>query len=410
MNVKKNYVLVSSNQPCQDWLNEVCADTANIIQVDTNDIERITQLVDAASAHAVLIHLQSQDTRTGSTVTDLSPKDLRVELSLIESLVANRPSLPVLAIAKAADENLLLAIMRAGVRDFIKMGMRSSELLAVLGRQFNRDGVSASPKDEVAGKITAIISARPNNDAPFLAAHLAIAMQQQEPTLLIDLGIPHSECTLYMGLSTKYSFLDALRNLRRLDATLIQTGFSKHKSGLAVLAMPEEGGQDVQFTSADIYMMLRTMRRYFSQIVINVGAVTRLDFLSVVLANVDNTIMLAEQSLPSCKKNFELLKQLRENKVQLQNAGLVVDRYLPSLLPDCDSISQSFDLPLLATMPPSGMARLTATNSGESMFVTAPNDPYLTSLRELTAVLSGRQPARKSSGLERLTQMIARYR
>src|SRR5690606_9524980 len=183
---------------------------------------------------AILVHLQSQDARQRASAGDNGTKGLRQELSLIEGLVSSNPGMPVLALSERADEDLLLAVMRAGARDFIKVGTRGSEVTANLKRHTVRGwGISAA-KEEAAGKITAIISARPGTDAPILASHLAIAMQRQVPTLLLDLGIPHADTMMIMGLSAKYTFIDTIRNLRRLDETLIQTGFGRHKSGLMV--------------------------------------------------------------------------------------------------------------------------------------------------------------------------------
>lgn len=216
-----------------------------------------------------------------------------------------------------------------------------------------------------------------------LALHLALAVQETEPTLLLDLGVPHGDAMLYLGLTASYSFIDAVRSLRRIDSTLIQTGFGKHKSGLTVLSMPEEPWTGAQFTSADVYVLLRTLKRHFSHIVVNLGGMARSEFLMLILGNVDQTIILLEQSVPSCRQNMQLIRHLREEKVSLDKAGVVVDRYLPKMPPDAESIAQSFGLPLMGTLASSGMARLATMNSGESMFELSPNDSYTQSVRQL---------------------------
>jgi pilus assembly protein CpaE len=180
-----------------------------------------------------------------------------------------------------------------------------------------------------------------------------------------------------------------VRSLRRIDSTLIQTGFGTHKSGLSILSMPDEPWSSGQFTSADVYVLLRTLRQHFSHIVINMGGMARTEFLMLLLNNVDQLIMLLEQSVPSCRQNLQLLKHLRDEKIDLKEAGLVVDRYLPQMPPDAESIAQSFGLPLMGTLPPSGMARLATMNSGESMFELSPNDAYAVGVRQLARNLTG---------------------
>ena len=406
----RNYIVVTSSENCVRWLNEFGDDLGNLMYIDTLDIERIAQLADASDISAILVHLQSQDTRSRAPANESSTKGLRQELSLIEGLVASSPGMPVLALAERADEDLLLAVMRAGARDFIKIGTRGSEVTANIKRHTLRGMSVSMAKEEAAGKITAIISARPGTDAPILASHLAIAMQRQVPTLLLDLGIPHADTMMIMGLSAKYTCIDTIRNLRRLDETLIETGFGKHKSGLTVLSMPEEPTMDAQFTSADIYMMLRTMRRFFPQIIINLGGVPRIDFLMLLLSGADNTVILAEQSVPSCKKNFELIQALRESKLKMQNVGLVVDRYLPSLLPDAESIAQSFGVQLFGVLPPSGMARLATMNSGISMFEQSPKDPYLQNVIKLSNDLIDGQSGNSATPPGLLSRFMSKLR
>lgn len=378
MSERNSYIALTQTPDCLQWLTHALADAGELIPADTPSIERILQLSDAIGAAAIFVQLTAGN--------------YRQETLLIEGLLAAKPFLPVLVVSDTLEQDLLLAAMRVGARDFIKIGTRPNEVAATVKRLAPKDASIMTPQSESGGRITTVISARPGSDAPMFALHLALAIQESEPTLLLDLGAPHGDAMLYLGLTASYSFIDAVRSLRRIDATLIQTGFGRHKSGLTVLSMPEEPWTGTQFTSADVYVLLRTLRRYFSHIVINLGGMARSDFLMLLLTNADRQVMLIEQSVPSCRQNLQLLKHMREEKVNLENTGLVVDRYLSRMPPDAESIAQSFGLPLLGTLAPSGMARLATMNSGESMFTLSPNDPYVSSVRKLAQQIMGAQP------------------
>lgn len=378
MSERNSYIALTQTPECQQWLTHALAEAGELIPADNPSIERILQLSDAIGASAIFVQL--------------TPGNFRQETLLIEGLVAAKPFLPVLVVSDSVDQELLLASMRVGARDFIKLGTRATEVVATVKRLAPKDASAyAATQAESGGRITTVISARPGSDAPMFALHLALAIQETEPTLLLDLGAPHGDAMLYLGLTASYSFIDAVRSLRRIDATLIQTGFGRHKDGLTVLSMPEEPWTGTQFTSADVYVLLRTLRRYFSHIVINLGGMARSDFLMLLLTNSDRQIMLIEQSVPSCRQNLQLLKHMREEKMNLENTGLVLDRYLSRMPPDAESIAQSFGLPLLGTLSPSGMARLATMNSGESMFTLSPNDPYVGSVRKLAQQVMGGQ-------------------
>lgn len=390
MSERSSYIAVTQTQECRSWLTQALAEAGEIIPADSPSIERVVQLSDAVGASAIFVQL--------------SAPDYRREILMIEGLVAAKPFLPVLVVADNVDQDLLLACMRVGVRDYIRIGTRPSEVISVVKRLAPKDASIFSSQADSGGRITAIVSARPGGDAPMLALHLALAIQETEPTLLLDLGVPHGDAMLYLGLTASYSFIDAVRSLHRIDATLIQTGFGKHKSGLAVLSMPEDAGAGGQVTSADVYILLRTLRRHFSHIVVNVGGVARSEFLMLLLSNADRLVMLIEQSVPSCRQNLQLLKALRDEKIDLDQAGLVVDRYLPRMPPDADSIAQSFGLPLMGTLASSGMARLATMNSGESMFELSPGDAYAQSVRHLAQQIVGeaaKVPETGSHGLLR---------
>lgn len=393
---RNTYIAITKTPECQRWLGLALSDVGEVVPADSPSIERVLQLSDVVGASGVFVQM--------------SLPDFRQEISLIEGLLAAKPFLPVLVVADAPDQNLLLAAMRVGARDFIGIGTRASEVVALVKRIVPKDASMLASAADSGGRITAVITARPGSDAPMLALHLALAMQESEPTLLLDLGVPHGDAMLYLGLTASYSFIDAVRSLRRIDSTLIQTGFGRHKSGLSVLSMPEEPWSGAQFTSADVYVLLRTLRRHFSQIVINLGGVARSDFLTLLLANVDRIVMMLEQSVPSCRQNLQLLKYLNEEKISMEHAGLVVDRYLQCMPPDAQSIAQSFGIPLLATLAPSGMARLATMNSGESMFELSPGDPYTLSVRKLAQQLSGVANSgngRQAGLLQRLKAAIA---
>ncbi|EUJ09734.1 Flp pilus assembly protein, ATPase CpaE [Methylophilaceae bacterium 11] len=367
------FIAITSTQECMQWLSQSLKDEGEVIPADAPSIERVVQLSDAIGASTIFVQL--------------NPLDYRQETLLIEGIIAAKPFLPVIIVADSFDQNLLLTVMRLGARDFIKIGTRVSEVSAVVKRLIPRDAALHATQADQGGKITAVISARPGSDSPMLALHLALAVQETEPTLLLDLGIPHGDAMLYLGLTASYSFIDAIRSLRRIDSTLIQNGFGKHKSGLTVLSMPEDPWTGAQFTAADVYVLLRSLRRHFSRIIVNLGGMAGSDFLLLLLGNVDQVILLVEQSVPSCRQNMHLIKHLREEKVLLNNAGVVVDHYLSKMPPDAESIAQSFGLPLLTTLSSSGMARLATMNSGESMFDLSPNDPYSLSVRKLAEKL-----------------------
>ncbi|WP_430009466.1 hypothetical protein [Methylophaga lonarensis] len=383
MNMKKQqknaFVIVPEGETQARWLQDVLEQEGEVVKADANSIDRVRQLLDLTGSQVVFVGLSSQN--------------LRQNIAFIEDLVTFKTMLLVIAVADHADNELLLGAMRAGAREFITSDTKSSEVLRLLHRLQLRAPVASHTTDK-RGRITSLVSARPGADSPMLALHLALAAQAQsanEKTLLLDLGTPAADTLTYLGINAPYDFTDAVRSLRRLDEVLIDTAFAKHESGLKLLALPENHNGIGEVTSADVYVLLNVLQRYFSNIVINLGGVPYSDFLNLIVNNSDTTLVVLEQSVPSCKQNMQLIRKLTQGSTDTSSIKLVVDHYLPSLPPDADNLARGLNLELLMTLPSSGMARLKMMNSGESLFKCAPRDPYTLAVRKMAKRLYSKQ-------------------
>lgn len=377
MDARHHFLLISDSKEVVQWLQTTMHDEGEVIVSDSSSLERVIQLIDAIGARVVFC--------------ELSAANASRDAAFMEGLTAAKPVLPVIAMAETADRQTVLTALRAGARDFVSPDMRPSEVLSLIRRAVSREAGDQRAGMIAEGSMTAVVSARPGADAPMFALHLALALQEFSPNedvLLLDLGVPAADSLHYLGIEPTYTFVDAIRSLRRLDDTLINSAFAKHASGLRILAMPEETQDGGSFTTADLYVLISALRRHFNHIIINLGGVPASEFLFVLVGRSNRTLMLVEQSVPSCKQNRTLLQKMRDNKLSVGNLSMVVDRYLPSVPPNADTIAKGFGAPLLSTLPSSGMARLTMMNSGESLFESAPRDPYTTTVRKLAANLN----------------------
>lgn len=369
---ERSFVVVTDQPALQSWLTRALRDLGTVMLGDPASLESVLQLVDVTGTRVVLI--------------SLSRKGLREETNMLAGLLSAKPFLPIIAVGDSMEQSLLLAALRAGARDFLTPDQSAEEVAGAVRYVIEHSTVAKSDAPD-SSWLLSVLSARPSGDAAMLSLHIALAIQQQSPdhkVLMLDLGVPAADTQLFLGVQSSYTFVDALRSLRRLDETLIETAFGRHASGLRMLAMPEDpnlAGQEI--TSADVYVLLGTLRRFFSHVVINLGGMPNTEFLALVVGRSDKAVFLVEQSLPSCKQNLALLQKLRDHKVGLDSAGVIVDCYLPKMPPDDESIATGLDLPLLATLPSSGLARLAVMNTGRSMFEAAPKDAYTSAVRHL---------------------------
>lgn len=377
---RTHYVAVTTREHQLRWLRDVLAEIGEVVVADTETPERVLQLTDAVSASAVLL--------------EISAETLSRQLALLKKIHQSKPLLPVIAISDNITQDLLLSAMRGGAADFLCVGAPAAETVEVVNRVSRQAASNAGGQEK--GRLYALISARQSEQTPFLALHLAIAMQAQEgrsDTLLLDLGMPAADCLLFVGQSPTYTFLDALRSLRRFDETLIETAFVKHPSGLRILSMPEDLPSVQDITAADIFVLLGILRTYFRNIVINLGGLPQSDFLQILLRDADEIVARVEQTIPSLKHNKTLLDMLAKKHKRPNSIGLVVDRYSNQFPPSADEISEGLGLRLLCTLPSCGLDRIHAISAAKSLFELRPKSPLLTSIRKLAATLSSAESA-----------------
>lgn len=371
MTAQCSFVVMADRDDSVRWLQRALADEGELLVAESGAVNRALQIIDVSGATVVFV--------------EIMPDQMDRQATVIEGLLTAKPRLSVVALGRDMDAALMRAAMRAGARDFLVPGGNPGEVVALVRRLLDRAPRVAETANQP-GRIIALANARPDTNSIMLGLHMALEFQSRSPqerVLLLDLGVPCGDALLYLGLSSAYSFIDAVRSLRRLDETLIESAFAQHSSGMRILSMPENAMGLADITPTDIYVLLGTLRTYFPTIVMNLGGIPESDFLYVLMSNADNIALVVEQSVPSCQQNMALLKRMVARKIKMERVGLIVDRYYAKLPPDAEAVSRGFSVPLITTLPPSGLARLSVMNSGHSIFEIAPRDEYCVRVRRL---------------------------
>ncbi len=336
--MNQNFVALTQHPGELDWLQNSLASAGQVVPAGSASLEELLALLDVTAAGVLFI--------------SLGKSNLVSQGALVEGLVSARPMLSVVAIGDGLDNQLVLAAMRAGARDFITYGARASELTGLIRRLGGRlPSVPVSAARQ--GELLTLVSARPDADGAFVALHLAKALQEQTPNqvLLLDVGQPTGEALAILGLDSAFTFSDALRNLRRLDQTLIDSAFTRLDSGLRILSLTDEPGVLERVTTAELYLLLGNLRGAFSHVVVNLTGLPEGELSNQLLVQANRVLWMVDQSVPSCKKGLERLRRLRERNLPLPSIELLIERYLPNVAPDQQALSRMFDLDLFGVLP-----------------------------------------------------------
>lgn len=386
--VETTFLLCTREEPELDWLQGSLGSLGQVLRV-SDSLEELTRLVDVMHVSVVFVgvdrHQQVQ------------------QCALIESLLGARPMVAVMAIGDGYDSDLVIAAMRAGARDFITIGLRNSEVLGLVRRQLTR--LPQLPQQPSQATLTVLCGAQADADAALVATHLALELAEEgSTTLLVDLGQPVGESKAILGLECSFHFEDAMRNLRRLDASVIDSAFSPHASGLRLLPLADEPYPLVRANSSELFLLLSSLKQHFSQIVINLCGQPDSPLVRALVGTANQLFLHADQSVPCSRRSLLLLQQWRNDGVKLDQAELVVDRYLPKLVPNAATLAKTFDMPLAASFPLSAPLRLESRNQGAPMYELASNDVLTKALAKL-ALRIGRGTGRPRGLWQRIREL-----
>jgi pilus assembly protein CpaE len=228
-------------------------------------------------------------------------------LELVEAICA-RSQKTVMVYSGKSDPELLVRCMRAGVREFLSPPFAHAAVAEAMVRAAARRPTNR-PQKQANGRLLVFLGSKGGCGVTTLASNFAVAlaMNSDESTILIDLDLPLGDVALNLGIVTEFSTVNALEEAARLDANFLGKLLVKHSSGLTVLAAP---GRFPQYhaTNEAIDKLLMVARQEFNNVVVDVGS--RLDLTGTSLFKDAFTVYLVTQaSIPDLRNSNRLISQ-----------------------------------------------------------------------------------------------------
>ncbi|MGQ0618636.1 MAG: AAA family ATPase [Panacagrimonas sp.] len=321
---------------------------------------------------------------------EFSVESAATHAAMIEHLIERIPDMAVAGLGQEGDSDLMLAAMRAGARDFFVLRRDEANVAALLSRLLRR-AVSVQNAGRKQGRIFGVMAALPADSIAFLAEHLALACAEKlgkgERVLLVDVAIPGGAANIFLNLNQTYGVLDAINDGGRCDATLVDTAFGRHASGLYVLSLPEDIIGRPHIDAEELVKLLGVLRGLFGCIVVAFDGHLPMDVLRGLIGLGDRTLLVTDQSILKSRHSKYLLRALRLDGYPLDRLGLVVDNYRARVGLEPRNLAELLELGVVATLSTLPANRIQAMNQGESMFACAPKDEYCAGVRQLAGAL-----------------------
>jgi pilus assembly protein CpaE len=166
-----------------------------------------------------------------------------------------------------SESAIIIDLLRAQVRDFLRRPLSTTELRQVLDRLFSKPSATAARK----GRLVSFVGNKGGVGKSTLSVNVATVLAARHPgqVLLVDTSLQLGVCALMLDLEPTTTIVDAIRERERLDETLLRRLTLAHSSGLRLLAAPADALEAAEIGDEAIARVLNLARRAFDYVIVD---------------------------------------------------------------------------------------------------------------------------------------------
>jgi pilus assembly protein CpaE len=307
-----------------------------IVAADSSQRSMLQMLVDGTSvARAVFtsatypvagtdaIVRRIQSASPDVVLVDIPADNPSIAIHAIELLQQEVPGAAGFAVGSLTQPQTIVHAMRAGAREFIERPTTTTSLLEAFVR-LTTSQRKVQQKEEVRGKVFTVVNAKGGSGATTVAVNLALALQEAHSSVaLVDIA-PLGHTALHMNLKPLFSVADAVRNLHRMDNSLLESYMTRHNDGLQVLAGPSVPAV-AEPTNAELARLFDMLVGHFRYVVVD--ASTRVDAITRLVSNLSATVLLVAHTDVASLWSAARIQQYLAEAGSRDKVKLVLNRF-----------------------------------------------------------------------------------
>jgi Flp pilus assembly CpaE family ATPase len=257
------------------------------------------------------------------------------------------PGLQVVAFGRHCDANVLMAVMRTGIREFLGAPFEQSTVRACLDR------VSSNVRGRpLTGGITdavfSFLPSKPGSGTSTLAVNIASAMASTgTPTLLGDFDLNSGMVRFMLKADSEYCITDALQSAPSMDEQL-WAQIVNERDGLDVLHAGRLN-PDLRIEKMQVQHLLEYARRNYGAVCVDLSG--NLEKYSIELMHESKKIFVTctpeVASLHLAREKIQYLHQLD----LAERAVILLNRQLKRPLIDVKEVESLVGIPVQAVFP-----------------------------------------------------------
>jgi pilus assembly protein CpaE len=265
---------------------------------------------------------QLQDVQSEVVIVDIDSQSAERAVAAIELINSNTTDIAIFASGEMNQPTTIVAAMRAGAGEFLERNASSEALIEALTRFAASRGKGRAASGRA--RIFTVMNSKGGAGATTVAVNTAIALQEtQGGVLLVDFA-PLGHCALHLNVRPTFGVVDALQNLHRLDASLLEGLMTQCKGGLQLLAGPQLP-QGLAPTAAELARLFDLLVAHFRYVVVDCSG--RVDQTARLLCDHSNAVLLVAQADVVSLWSASRIRAFMEEGGARDRVRIVLNRY-----------------------------------------------------------------------------------
>jgi pilus assembly protein CpaE len=324
--------------------------------------------------------------------------DPALGIKFAQFLTEQSPGRRILATGPMPSSEQLLAVLRAGVSEYLPKPVTTEALSAAVEGMARKLRWSPTASATQPGKLLAVFSGKGGSGSTTVATNLAIYLHQLtgRRTLVVDLDLELGEIALQLGVEPRFNFIDMVRNFHRMDADLLASYIEHHSSGIHLLSAPYHPQKAEVVTGDQITRILRFLKQNYDYVVVD----TSKSFSPPTLATfeqADQIYLVTTVDVPSLRNIARCLPLLNLMAAPAdERLRLVLNRYHDDGLIRVEDIERTLGMKVFHTIGNDYDAVVRSINTGVPIILDR-DTRYARDLRALGAQIAGLQTGTAST-------------
>ena len=318
----------------------------------------------------------------------------------IEALLDAKKTRELFMMSETPDSDLLMGLMRMGVKEFFQLPLNTVEFKAAIGRFKKRSAPGEEKLLKKDGQVISVVGSKGGVGTTTVAVNLAVSLagsQKNMSVALFDMNTLFGEIPLFLDLAPKFHWGEITKNIERLDDMFLMNILSRHSSGVHLLPSPSYLNGNNTPSMDVIDRLLGLMRSMFDYVVVDAGQ-SMGDSNLRTIQHSDEVLLVSLLNMPCLSNTNRLMKSLTElGYVSKDQLKVIINRDLKKNDVTVKDAESGIGKEIFCVIPNDYRTTMAAINQGKPIQLVAPKSPIAKRFQEMTKMILPRPKEEKKN-------------